>query len=357
MALRIAQIAPLWESVPPLQYGGTERVVSYLTEALVKKGHAVTLFACGTSQTAAELVSVYPRALFRDDVPWTNIMYPLLHLTRAFDSAHEFDILHVHLNKASDYLALPLAVPHKNKVLFTLHFPYPTTQNRTDRHLVLQKYRDLNYTSLSNAQREGGANLNWRATVYNGIDLTPYTFSAEPKDYYFWIGKFNPDKGVAEAIMAAKDAGVKLVLAGSIDHLEAADRDYYKEKIEPLIDGQQIIYVGELNDQQKNEYFGGAIAMLNPIKWNEPFGLSMVESMACGTPVIAFQKGAATELIEDTKTGFLVNTTQEMTRRIKDAASLNRLDARSRVENLFSSMRMAEGYETLYQDLINDQNL
>lgn len=352
MSLRIAQVAPIWENVPPLRYGGTERVVSYLTENLVQRGHQVTLFACGTSQTAAQLVSVYPRPLWRDNIPWTNVMYPLLHLTEVFDRADQFDIIHIHINKASDYLALPLALPHRRKTLLTLHCPYPTSQNRLDRHAVLQKYRDLNYTSLSNAQRQGGANLNWLANVYNGINLAPYTFTASPKDYYFWIGKFNPDKGIHEAITAAKAAGVKLILAGSIDHLDAEDFSYYTDQVKPLIDNKQIKYVGELDDQQKNEYFGGAIAFLNPIKWNEPFGLTMVESMACGTPVIAFRAGAAPEIIEDGKNGWLAATTEEMTKYIKQAASLNRAQARAVVEQRFSSMVMTDAYEKVYQRLL-----
>jgi glycosyltransferase involved in cell wall biosynthesis len=355
--MKIAQVAPLWENVPPLHYGGTERIVSYLTETLVEKGHDVTLFACGTSETSAKLTAVYPRPLFKDNIPWTNIMYPLLHITEVFDQADDFDIIHIHLNKASDYLALPLAMRHHHKVIFTLHFPYPTSQNRTDRHLVLQKYRTLNFTSISDAQREGGENLNWLATIHNGIDLEPYAFSAAPQDYFFWIGKFNPDKGVAEAILAAEAAGVKLILAGSIDHLEAEDLRYYQEKIEPRIDNENIVYVGELNDQQKSEYFGGAIAFLNPIKWNEPFGLTMIESMACGTPVIAFRNGAAPEIISENKTGFLVNTVEEMTEKISQVSSLKRADCRTHVEQLFSAERMSNQYEAVYEQVVENKAL
>lgn len=192
--MKIAQVAPLWENIPPPLYGGTERIVSSVTEGLVAKGHKVTLFAVGTSRTSAQLVSVYPRPLFRDHIPWTNIMYPLLNITEAFDREKEFDIIHMHLNKSSDYLALPLARSIKHKVVFTLHFPYPIGQNREDRHKVFQKYKELNYISISDSQRRGGENINWIATVYNGIDLTPFTLNLNPQDYLLWMGKFNPDK-------------------------------------------------------------------------------------------------------------------------------------------------------------------
>ncbi len=349
--LRIAQVGPLWENIPPPLYGGTERVVSCLTENLVQQGADVTLFACGTSQTSAKLVSVYPRPLTRDNIAWTNLMYPLLNITEAFDRADDFDVIHVHLNKSSDYLALPLARPIAKKVVFTLHFPYPTSQGRKDRHAVFQKYKDLQYISISNAQRQGGENLNWIATVYNGIDLTPYHFHKQSKDYFFWVGKFNPDKGVHEAVQAAKQAGVKLILAGKIDKLEADDFAYYKNQVEPYIDGKQIMYVGEINDAQKNDYFGNAIAFLNPIKWNEPFGLTMTESMACGTPVIAFAEGSAQELVMENETGYLVHTVEEMAMRMKEVQAIDRKQCRLRAEKLFSAETMSAKYLEIYQEL------
>lgn len=350
-SLRIAQIGSLWESTPPPRYGGTERVVYNLTQQLVAKGHQVTLFACGTSKTSAELVAVCPRPLFRDGVAWTNVMYPLLNITAAFDRADDFDIIHVHLNKSSDYLALPLSVPVAKKVVVTLHFPYPTSQNRLDRHAVLQKYKDLNYVSISNAQRLGGENLNWLATVHNGIDLTPYAFNPSPKDYFIWIGKFNPDKGVHLAIEAVKKTGQKLILGGKIDHLEKADLAYYESKVKPHIDNKHIMYVGELDDAQKNKYFGEAIAFLNPIQWNEPFGLVMAESLACGTPVIAYNNGASPEIITDQKTGFLVHSVDEMVKRMKEVKSIDRKECRARAEQHFSAEKMTAGYLAVYQKL------
>ncbi len=353
--LKIAQVAPLWENIPPEKYGGTERVVFNLTEGLIKRNISVTLFACGASKTSAELVSVYPRPLFRDGIPWTNIMYPLLNITEAFDRQKEFDIIHIHLNKSSDYLALPLFNLIKGKTVFTLHFPYPSTQKRIDRCLVLQKYKHLNYISISNSQRLGGENMNWIANVYNGININLYTFNAYPKDYFVWLGKYNPDKGVKEAILAAKKAGVKLLLAGKVDNLESEDGFYYKKEIKPLIDRKQVIEVGEVDESKKNELLGMAKGFLNPIQWNEPFGLVMTESMATGTPVISFCRGAAQEIIEDGKTGFLVDTVEEMVDRIHKIETINRWKCRKRVERFFSSDTMTDGYINVYSKVLKSK--
>lgn len=351
--MRIAQIAPLWENIPPEGYGGTERIVSSLTEGLVKQGHDVTLFACGTSKTAAKLRSVYPRPLFRDGIAWTNIMYPLLNITETFDRQEEFDIIHMHLNKSSDYPALPLARPITNKVVFTLHFPYPTTQNRQDRHAVLQKYKDLNFISISDAQRKGGENLNWIGTVYNGIELSQYTFNPNPKDYFLWVGKFNPDKGTKEAILAAKKAGVKLIVAGKIDSLEGEDLRYFEEEIKPLIDDGEVRLLAELKIEEKNKIYGEARGFLNPIKWNEPFGLVMAEALATGTPVISFRNGSAPEIIQDGETGYLVEDVEQMADKIKVVDKIDRQKCRKRVEDNFTSEKMVEEYLNIYDKLTN----
>ncbi len=350
--LRIAQIAPLWENVPPPLYGGTERVVHELTEGLVQAGQAVTLFACGTSHTTAQLTSVYPRPLFRDGVSWNNIMYPLLNITEAFDHADDFDILHMHLNTAQDYMALPLAERYAHKTVITLHFPYPQQHGESvDRYQVLQKYKQLNYISISNAQRNGSGATNWVDTVYNGINLTPYTLHEQPEDYVIWVGQFRKDKGVYEAIQAARAADIKLILAGTIDVVDPERHRYYTEIIEPLIDGKSVVYVGEINEQEKNEYFGKALAFLNPIQWNEPFGLVMAESMAAGTPVISFRNGSAPEVIADGVTGYLVDDVDAMAEKIKTVGQLNRAACRQRVEQLFSAERMTAGYLETYRQL------
>lgn len=347
--MKIAQVAPLWENIPPLLYGGTERIVYNLTEGLVKRGHDVALFAAGTSKTSAKLVSVYPRPLFRDNVSWNSLMYPLLNITEAFDRAEEFDIIHLHLNKSSDYLALPLAKPIKDKVVFTLHFPYPASQNRQDRHLVFQKYKDLNYISISNSQRRGGENLNWLETVYNGINLTPFKFNPKPQDYLIWLGKFNPDKGTKEAILTAKKLNRKILIAGAIDMIDENDRNYWLNEVKPLINNKDVIFVGEVNDQKKSELFGSAACFLNPIKWNEPFGLVMVEAMSVGCPVISFKNGAAHEIITDGETGYLVSNLEQMIEAVSKIDKIERKKCRERVEKYFTNKIMVDNYEKVYK--------
>lgn len=373
--MKIAQVAPLWENIPPTYYGGTERIVSAITEGLVEAGHDVTLFACGTSHTNAHLVSVYPRPLFRDGIPWTNIMYPLLNITEAFDREAEFDLIHVHLNKASDYLSLPLARPIRHKVVFTLHFTYPTTQpNNADRHAVLQKYRDLQYISISNSQRDGGHDLNWVETVYNAVNVPDYEYTAVPGDHLFWLGKFNPDKGTKAAIQAAQSTHKPIKLAGTIDTLEGEDKRYYETEIKPHIDGKTVQFVGELDAAQKSKEYGAAKAFLNPIQWSEPFGLVMTEAMACGTPVISYANGAAPEIIEDGKTGFLVNEDSQspkgdwivkksgvegITEAIEKIYSMDtdtyarmRMASRARVEKSFAYPRMVHDYIKVYETVL-----
>src|SRR3989339_2029986 len=215
--MKILQIGPLWENIPPPRYGGTERIVHYLTEGLVKNGHDVTLYACGTTETKAKLFSVYPRPLFRDGIPWWNVMYPLLNMTAVFERAADYDIIHVHLNQGSDFFSLPLFQPIKHKVVFTLHFPYEFNYTWKGNTEVLQKYKDMKFISISDSQRKGGENLNWIKTVYNGVDTRLYTFNPNPKDYFLWLGKFNPDKGTQDAVLAAKKAGVKMIIAGAVD--------------------------------------------------------------------------------------------------------------------------------------------
>ncbi len=350
--MKIAQIGPLWENIPPPKYGGTERIVYYLVEGLIKNGYEVTLFASGTSKTSAKLISVSHQPLFRKKIPWTNIMYPLLNITEAFDRQKNFDIIHVHLNIPSDYVSLPLASQIKNKVVFTLHFPYPISLGYADRHLVLQKYRHLNYVSISDSQRKGGKNLNWIKTVYNGVDINSYNFNPQPDNYFVWLGKFKPQKGVKEAIIAAKKAGVKLIIGGTIDYLEKDYFAYFQNEVEPLIDGKQIKFVGELNDKQKNEIYGKAVCFLNPISWEEPFGLVMIEAMACGTPVIAFARGAAKEIVKDGETGYLVNDIDQMVEAIKKIGSIDRKKCRERIEKNFTTDIMVKNYEEVYRQIL-----
>lgn len=350
--LRIAQINTLMFKIPPEKYGGAERIVYSLTEGLVKKGHEVTLYATGDSRTSARLVSVISHGMAQEGNARTNLIYPMLNIIEAINKEKKYDILHFHLNIASDYAALPLTEIIKEKVVFTIHFTAPSLKGYADRDRFLRKYKSLNYISISQAQRKGMEYLNWIATVYNSIPLNQFTFNNNPKGYFLWVGKFNPDKGTKEAILAAQKANVQLLLAGAIDTLDSIDSKYYYEEIKPLIDDKQIVYVGEVGGKEKDKLFGEARGFLNPIIWNEPFGLVIAEALATGTPVISFNNGAASEIIIDRKTGYLVNTIDEMAEKIKDIAKIDRKLCREHIEIFFNGDRMIDGYESLYRNLL-----
>jgi glycosyltransferase involved in cell wall biosynthesis len=350
--MRIAEVHDLWFRMPVKKYGGSERVLHPLVEKMVSRGHDVTLYAAEGTETSAKLVSVYPGAMYEDGIARSNMIYPLLNICEAIDRENEYDIIHVHLNLNYEYVSLPLAKPIKDKVVFTMHFAAPILKGYPDRDVVLRKYKDLNYISISNAQRKGMEYLNWVATVYNGIDTNEVTFNPTPKDYFMWIGKFNPDKGSKYAVEAAKKAGVKLLIAGAIDNLDGIDYKYYHEEVKPLIDNKQIVYIGEVGGEEKNKLINEAKAFLNPIQWNEPFGLVMAESMAGGTPVISFNNGAAPELVKDGETGFIVNSVDEMVARIKDIDRIDRKKCRERVEKNFSTDVMTDNYLKVFENLI-----
>ncbi len=346
--MRIAQIAPLWERVPPARYGGTERVIYHLTEGLVARGHEVTLFATADARTSARLVSTVERPLRELGIPWDNHLYPLYHLATAFEQADAFDILHAHLNTRTDYVLLVLAGFVRTPTVITLHCRLPVTPDLLDRRRLLEKYRHRYYVSISQSQRTL-PDLNYVATVYNGIDTARYAFSAQPADYVAWVGRICDEKGTREAILAARQAGVRLILAGKIDEHNPAYLAYYREAVAPLVDGHQIVYAGELDEAEVIRLYQGARAVLNPIKWSEPFGLVMAEAMSCGTPVIAFPNGAAPELIRDGETGFLVRSVEEMATAIGRLHEIDRRRCRAHVEAHFSVERMVDGYEAIYR--------
>lgn len=355
--LRIAQVGTIWESTPPKLYGGTERVVHQLTEELVRQGHDVTLFATGDSKTNAKLNATYPRAAYRDGVSWENFLYPLEHVANVFEHAHEFDIIHMHLNRSQDYAALAFAQFVDTPVVSTLHFLLPTTddKSRQDRYMFLNKYRHSNFISISDAQRT--MDLNYIATVYNGLDFSKYDVPDRPGKDLVWIGRFCADKGTKYAIEAAKLAGINLILAGKIDYLKQDAYDYWKKEIEPHIDGKQITYIGEVNDAQKIKLLKKAKAFLNPVMWNEPFGLTTIEAMAMGVPVIAFDKGPMREIILDGKTGYVVKNAREMAKALKKVDDLNRSLISQYAKSHFSSTAMANNYLKVYEKLINERKI
>ncbi len=352
--LRIAQIGSIWEQTPPKLYGGTQRVVSNLTEELVKRGHKVTLFATGDSKTKAKLSSVTKKPLYRAGIPWTNFLYPLYHISEVFERAHEFDLIHMHFDTRQDYVALVLAGMVKTPTIFTTHFVWPLDKDkdRQDRFMFLKKYKDRNFVAISDAQRTL-PELNAVATVHNGLDLSKYHPAKKAGANLVWIGRICKDKGTKEAIEVAKKTGLKLILAGKLDQHNPEYLEYYEKEIEPHIDGQQITYIGEVNDKQKEALLKKACALLNPINWNEPFGLITIEAMAMGVPVIAFDNGPVHEQILNGKTGFIVRNVSEMAEAVGKVETLNRGLIREYALRNFSVKNMADGYEEVYRKILH----
>jgi glycosyltransferase involved in cell wall biosynthesis len=342
--MRIAQIAPLWERVPPSTYGGTELVVSLLTDELVRRGHEVTLFASGDSITLADLESVHPRALRLDHTVKEYGIYEMLELAQVYERADEFDVIHSHVGCA----ALPFVNLVKTPTVHTLHGIFTP-----DNEKMFTYARQQPYVSISNTQREPRLGLNYVATVYNGIDVESHKFHPVPNDppYLAFLGRLSPEKGTHHAIEIAKKTGYPLKMAGKID---VVDREYYEQQIKPHIDGEQIQYLGEANHQQKNALMGGAIATLFPITWREPFGLVMVESMAAGTPVVAMELGSTSEVIAHGKTGFLCHSVEECIAAIAQVPQIDRRACRDHVQANFSVQRMTDGYEQVYRQLVGD---
>lgn len=340
--MRIAQVSPLWESVPPPAYGGIELVVALLCDELVRQGHEVTLFASGDSVTSAKLESVHPRALRLDPEVKEYSVYEALQLGHVYERASEFDVIHSHMGCA----ALPYARLIKTPTVHTLHGVF-TPDNRK----LYSFAKEQPYVSISNTQREPELGLNCVATVYNGIDVNSHQFFSQPDEpsYLAFLGRMSPEKGPHHAIAIAKAVGLPLKMAGKVD---VVDRQYFETEIKPHIDGQQIQFLGEANHVQKNNLMGRALATLFPITWREPFGLVMVESMAAGTPVVAMHLGSAPEVIADGTSGFLCNNVDECIAAVRKIAQIDRQGCRNYVANRFSAQQMAKGYAAVYQQVL-----
>ena len=342
--MRIAQVAPLAESVPPKFYGGTERVVAWLTEELIALGHDVTLFASGDSKTRASLVPLIPRAIrLSKPRPDPFPAYAAL-LDALANAAQNFDIIHCH----TDWLHLPL--------LTVLNIPHLTTfHNRLDTPdlpAVIARFPDAPLVSISDHHRKPLPSANWLGTVYHGMPARTFTPSYEPGSYLAFVGRFTKEKGPETAIALARQSGMPLRMAAKIPRSETR---YYKDKLEPLIDGDRIRLVGELNDADKGCLLRNAAALLFPIDWPEPFGLVMIEALACGTPVIAFRRGAVPEVIDDRVTGFVVNDYVEALAAIRRLNELDRRRIRSIFDERFTSRRMARDYLGHYEKLLRDE--
>ncbi|MBV8696697.1 glycosyltransferase family 4 protein [Bradyrhizobium sp.] len=338
--MRIAQIAPLAESVPPKLYGGTERVVAWLIDELVRLGHDVTLFASGDSRTRGELHAAWPRAL-RLGKPRADPSAALTALLEAMARrAGEFDVIHAHI----DWLHLPL--------LSRLDVPFLTTlHGRLDLHGLPDLVRDFPaapFVSISDSQRLPLRGARWLGTVYHGLPADMFRPSDEPGSYLAFLGRLTADKGPEQAIRIARAAAMPLQIAAKIPR---ADSGYFRERLQPEIDGKQVRLVGEVDDAGKQGFLAGAAALLFPIDWPEPFGLVMIEAMACGTPVIAYRSGSVPEVIDDGVTGFVVESEEQAVCAIKRLRELDRRKVRERFEQRFSSARMAEDYVRHYQSV------
>jgi glycosyltransferase involved in cell wall biosynthesis len=339
--LRIAQVAPLYESVPPKLYGGTERIVSYLTEELIEQGHHVTLFASGDSRTSAELVAPCEQAIRLDDNAPDAAALHVLMLEQLNQHAYDFDIIHFH----TEHIQLPFARRQATPCLVTLHgrLDVPGLAE------LYEEFRDVPVVSISNAQREPLPGARWQATVYHGLPANLHCCGLEPEGYLAFLGRIAPEKGVDRAIEIAQRAGVPLKIAAKVD---PADQEYFAREIEPRIDGTSVQLVGEINESQKTAFLGKARALLFPIDWPEPFGLVMIESMACGTPSIAFRRGSVPEVIDEGVTGFIVESIDDAVAAVGRTESLDRRRCRQVFENRFSAARMADDYYRIYQELL-----
>ncbi len=338
--MRIAQIAPLAEPVPPELYGGTERVVSTLTEELVRRGHDVTLFASGDSQTAARLVAVTPQALRLGDEDADPNLHVMLELGMVLDRASEFDVIHSHV----DYFALPFTRLVSTPIVSTLH----GRLDLPDLRMAFERYNDAPLVSISDDQRGPIPGANWVATVYNGLDMERFTFNPEGGDYFAFVGRICPEKNIEGAIEVARRTGIPLRIAAKIDPVDA---EYHETVIKPLIDGGLVEYLGELGDEDKDKLLGSALALLFPVDWPEPFGLAMTEAMACGTPVLALRRGSVPEVVEDGVTGFVRDSLDELVDVAGELSRLSRQACRDWVDQHFSAAVMANGYEDVYESL------
>ena len=339
--MKIAQVAPLFESVPPKAYGGTERVVSYLTEALVELGHEVTLYASGDSATSARLVPMVPRSLRTDRRRPDWLVWHTLMLDRVIADAGQYDVIHFHV----DVLQYPLARRCACPSVTTLH-------GRLDLPDLIPLYRhfsDAPLVSISGNQRKPIPFANWRATVHHGLPLELYRFNAEPRgDYFAFVGRISPEKRVDRAIDIALACGVPLRIAAKVDEV---DRDYFASRIRPLLDHPLVEFIGEIDEEGKNDFIGNARALLFPIDWPEPFGIVMIEAFACGTPVISYSGGSVAEVMQHGVTGFVVSDQQEAIEAAAEVGRIDRRRCRAVFEERFTSHTMARRYLDVYRDL------
>jgi glycosyltransferase involved in cell wall biosynthesis len=342
--MRIAQVAPLYESVPPRLYGGTERVVSYLTEELVRQGHDVTLYASGDSITSARLRACCSKALRLEGVASACSSAPhLLLIERVIQQAYEYDVMHFHL----DFLPFSQIRSNNLPAISTLH----GRQDIPAQFPLFREFDDMRLISISDAQRLAMPWASWMATVHHGLPEDLYCLQETPGDYLAFLGRISPEKRVDRAVEIAKRAGKKLRIAAKID---AADREYF-EGLRWILNEPHVEFLNEIGEGEKQDFLGNAAALLFPIDWPEPFGLVMIEAMACGTPVIAFGNGSVAEVVDDGITGFIVDTIDEAVEAVQQISSLDRRLCRAVFEERFSARRMCHEYVNLYEQVMAEQ--
>jgi glycosyltransferase involved in cell wall biosynthesis len=341
--MRIAMVAPLIESVPPARYGGTERVVHVLTEELVRRGHDVTLFASGDSRSSARLIPCSDRALRTDPDVQDSVAYTLIEMGEVYSRADDFDIIHNH----NDYLGFSFARLSSTPTITTTHGRLDLSEVRR----IYGYYREQRLVSISHDQRTWLPDANWVGTVHNAIDIGNYHFRPDPGDYLVFLGRISPEKRPDRAIEIARDVGMRLIIAAKVDKV---DQDYFDHAIEPLIRHNRslIEFIGEVDEQGKDELLGGAWAYLFPVDWPEPFGLTMAEAMATGTPVIGPRMGSVPEVVADGKTGFVCDKLSEMIEAVRRVEEIDRRACREHVEQNFSPTAIAEGYERVYEAVV-----
>jgi len=340
--MRIAQVAPLFEAVPPKLYGGTERVVWWLTEELVKMGHDVTLFASGDSVTSAKLDPMIDQAIRLDPSVRDWIAYYMRMMELIRRRAHEFDVIHFH----TDYFPFSLFSRQDTPFVTTMHGRLDLPEFK----MVYETFLDVPLVSISDNQRLPLPNQNWAKTVHHGMPAELLMPQPVEQEYFAFLGRISPEKGVDRAIRVAAKCGMKLKVAAKVDN---ADKKYYENEIKPLMEQGHVEFIGEINDAQKPEFLSGAKALMFPIDWPEPFGLVMIESIACGTPVVAYGHGSVPEVIDDGLTGFIIEPGNEeaFVAAAKKADTLSRARIRAQFERRFTSRRMAEDYLSVYEQI------
>jgi glycosyltransferase involved in cell wall biosynthesis len=343
ISVRIAQVSPLYESVPPKFYGGTERIVSYLTEELVSVGHDVTLFASGDSETSADIAPICERALRLDSSCVDPISLHFYLMEQVLKRQHDFDVIHSHIDCFGFVTAMRTGVP----VVSTLHGRLDLWEYKK----TFSEYDTIPVVSISNAQRRPVPNMNWVATVYHGLPGNLYDFNDSPEDYLVYMGRISPEKKVESAIRIALISGMPLKIAAKVDRI---DTEYFEAKIKPLLNNSQVEFLGELNDSEKNKLIGSARAFIHAVDWPEPFGVTLIEAMACGTPVIARRRGSIPEVIDHGITGFTFEQDEEAGLFIRNSLdSFSRLKCRRQFEKRFLAERMAQDYLNVYEQLIS----